>query len=299
MKMLRVIAAFAALASAASLEAQPLLRAGQAPTASASASVPVASPTYTPPVASGEITDGPRFPALSGRVVDAADIIPANEEARLTEKLAALETQSRRQLVVATVPSLGGYEISDYGYQLGRSWGIGDNQRNDGVILLVAPNERKLRIESGYGMEGIITDGLSSLIINQAIVPKFKAGDYPGGIEAGVDALVTQMTLPEDEARKIAAQAAKPRQDSGGGIDFGTVVFLLIFFFFFVLPMLRAMRGGKSHRRGGMPPVIIFPGGFGSGGGGWSSGSDWGGGFGGGFSGGGGSFGGGGASGSW
>ena len=96
----------------------------------------------------------PEFPALTGRVVDQADIIPAPIEAELTAKLENLETTTQRQLVVATVPTLDGYDISDYGYQLGREWEIGDAQRNDGALLLVAPNERRVRIEVGYGLEG-------------------------------------------------------------------------------------------------------------------------------------------------
>ena len=98
------------------------------------------------------------FPALSGRVVDAANIIPADQEARLDQKLAALEQNSKRQLVVTTLPDLQGYEISDYGYQLGRHWGIGDKERNDGALLIIAPKERKVRIEVGYGLEPVLTD---------------------------------------------------------------------------------------------------------------------------------------------
>ncbi len=232
------------------------------------------------------------FPALTGRVVDAANIIPPDVEARLDQKLAALETQSHRQLVVTTLPDLQGYEISDYGYQLGRAWGIGSKEHNDGALLIVAPKERKLRVEVGYGLEGVLTDGLSSLIIQDAIVPKFKAGDMPGGIEAGTDAIIKQLTLPEDQARKIAAEAASA--SGGASIDFSTIIFLLFFFFFFLLPLLRTLRGGRRYNSGGVGPVIIWPG---SSGGGWGSGG--GGGFGGGFSGGGGSFGGGGSSGSW
>lgn len=237
------------------------------------------------------------FPELTGRVVDAAGIIPDAEEARLTQKLAALEQQSRRQLVVATIPDLRGYDISDYGYQLGRTWGIGQKGDDNGALLIVAPNERKVRIEVGYGLEPVLTDGMSFLIINNAIVPRFKQGDMPGGIEAGVDAIVTQLTLPPEEARKIAAEADEQRQQ-GGGIPFGAVVFILIILFFVVMPMINEARGGGRRRRHGMGPIVWMPGGFGGGGGG---GGGWGGGGfgGGGFSGGGGSFGGGGSSGSW
>lgn len=235
------------------------------------------------------------FPKLTGRVVDEAHLLSPEQVGALDAKLAALEQQSQRQVVVVTVPGLQGYDIADYGYKLGRAWGIGDKGRNDGALLIVAPTERKVRIEVGYGLEGIITDGLSSDIIRNTIVPRFKANDYAGGIDAATDQIITQLRLPDDEARKVAAlaqanqdKAAEPR------FDFGTVVFLIVFFFFFVLPFLRAMRGG-GRRYGGSPGVMIFPsGGWGGGGGG----SDWGGG-GGGFSGGGGSFGGGGSSGSW
>ncbi len=230
------------------------------------------------------------FPQLTGQVVDAANIIPPEMEAGLTAKLAGLEQQSQRQLVVATLPDLQGYDIADYGYRLGRHWGIGDKERNDGALLIVAPNERKVRIEVGYGLEPVLTDGMSSLIINQAIIPHFKQGDMPAGIEAGTDAIIRQLTLPAEEAQRLAQQAnAKPESS---GFDPGLIVFGLFFLFFFVLPLLRSLGGGRRYRKGGMPPVIIWPGSFGGGrgGGGFS---------GGGFSGGGGSFGGGGASGSW
>ncbi len=230
------------------------------------------------------------FPALTGQVVDEAGILPPEVQSQLTAKLAALEQQSQRQLVVVTVPSLQGYEISDYGYRLGRQWGIGTKERNDGAMLLVAPNERKVRIEVGYGLEPVLTDGMSFLIINNAILPRFKTGDLPGGIVAGTDAIVQQLTLPADEARQLAARADKQQQDRDEGFPFGLILWLAIFFFFFVLPMIRGVRGGRAYRGGA--PVILFPGGFGGG----RSGGGFGGG---GFSGGGGSFGGGGASGSW
>jgi len=246
----------------------------------------------------------PQFPPLSGRVVDAANIIPPDQEAAIDQKLAALETQSQRQLVVATLPSLQGYEISDYGYQLGRAWGLGDKERNDGAILIVAPTERKVRIEVGYGLEPTLTDALSSQIIAQDIVPKFKANDYPGGIAAGVDRLATILQLPPDEAQKVAAAAAAAQvrsSEGDGGIPFGTILWLGFILFFFVLPMLRGGRRGRRYRGSGLGPIIMFDAlnhMSRGGGGGWSSGG--GGGFGGGgFSGGGGSFGGGGASGSW
>jgi uncharacterized protein len=244
----------------------------------------------------------PTFPQLSGRVVDVANVLPPDVEARIDQKLAALETQSRRQLVVVTLPDLQGYEISDYGYQLGRAWGIGSKEKNDGALLIVAPKERKLRIEVGYGLEGVLTDGLSSLIINQQIVPRFKAGDMAGGVEAGVDTIIRQLTLPPEEAQRIAAQAEQQQAKGSEGSGSFPWFFLLIFFLFFVLPMLRGIggrRGRRSSGLGGLGSVILWDalsrsgrgGGWGGGGGGWGGG--------GGFSGGGGSFGGGGSSGSW
>jgi uncharacterized protein len=252
------------------------------------------------------------FPALSGRVVDAANLLSPADEAELTQKSEALEKASSRQLVVATVPDLQGYPIEDYGYQLGRKWGIGEKGANNGIILLVAPNERRVRIEVGYGLEPIITDALSWQIINGTVLPRFKADDYPGGIKAGADALIAQLGAPPEVAEKKALEAAQQqqqqataqRQSGGGGLaSMSTLIFWGIVFLFVILPMLRGggrRRGRRYGRRGG---VFIWGPGFGGGGGGWGGGGDgfggFGGGGGGGFSGGGGSFGGGGASGGW
>ena len=237
------------------------------------------------------------FPALSGRVVDAANIIPPDQEAALDAKLKVLEDTTDRQLVVATIPSLEGYPIDDYGYRLGRAWGIGQKETDNGAVLIVAPGDRKVRVEVGYGLEPILTDAWSSVLINTVIVPQFKAGNYPGGIAAGVDALIGQLQLPPEEAAKRAAQAAKTASNPRSSVSMGDIIFWLVIFFFFILPMLRSMFGGKRGRRHGSGPVIIWGGGGDWGGG---SGGGWGGGGGGGgFGGGGGSFGGGGASGGW
>src|ERR1700722_3539318 len=123
----------------------------------------------------------PTFPPLKGRVMDNANIIRDSTEFDLTNKLAALEAKTSRQLVVVTLPSLQGYEISDYGYQLGRAWGIGQAKLNNGVLLIVAPTEHKVRIEVGYGLEPILTDALSEVIIQSTVLPKFRANDYNGG----------------------------------------------------------------------------------------------------------------------
>lgn len=252
------------------------------------------------------------FPKLSGRIVDEANLLSPAQEVALDGKLAALEAASTRQLVVATVPDLQGHPIEDYGYRLGRAWGIGQEEANNGVILLVAPNERKVRIEVGYGLEPIVTDAISSQIIQQAILPRFRENDYPGGIAAGADALIAQLQAPpeiaEQRAREAAAQAA-PRAERSGGSFLGMVFWGMVILFV-LLSFFRkggGGGGGKRYRgRGGSDwPILLWTiasavadsqrgGGRGGGFGGFG-----GGGGGGGFSGGGGSFGGGGASGGW
>ncbi len=236
------------------------------------------------------------FPPLTGRVVDAANILPPDTEAALTAKLATLEAETTRQLVVATLPSLQGYDIAEYGYKLGDNWQIGQKGEKNGIILIVAPNEKKVRIEVGSGLGDIVPDVLASRIIRNQIVPRFKEGDFPGGIVAGTDAIIALIRLPPGEAAAQARQVTRQSQSSGP--DIGTIIFFLMFFLFFVLPLLKAIFGRKRGRRfgSGMPVVIWGPGDWGGGGSGWSSG---GGGFGDSFSGGGGSFDGGGASGDW
>jgi len=230
-----------------------------------------------------------QFPQLSGRVVDSAAILPAATKTALEAKLKALEDTSSIQLVVATIPSLSGGDIESYGNGLFRFWKLGDAKKNNGVLLLIAPNDRKMRIEVGYGLEGTLTDAISKVIIATAIAPRFKAGDFAGGAERGVDAIIE--TLSSDKS-EWAQRAAAPQQDTLDDI-MPLVIFLL--FLFIVLYMSRNARGGG--RGGG--PTVFFPGASSSGsrdGGSPSSGS-WS--DGGGFSGGGGSSGGGGASGDW
>ncbi len=269
------------------------------------------------------------FPALTGRVVDQANILPADTEAQLTAQLEALETQSNRQLVVATVSSLEGYDISDYGYRLGREWGIGQEGEDNGAILLVAPNERRVRIEVGYGLEGYLTDALSSIIIQNAILPRFREGDMPGGVVAGAQAIIGQLQLPPEEAAHVAAQAGEQRRgdQTDGGFPVGVVIWLIFMFAFFVLPILRGRSRRRKYKKRKKGPwgkdddydddddgwgrtardIILWEVGSAIVRGALSDGDDWGGGGGfgggfgggGGFSGGGGSFGGGGASGGW
>ena len=239
----------------------------------------------------------PKFPALTGRVTDAAGILSPDIVAALDTKLAALEAGTKTQLVVATVPDLQGLEIEDYGYRLGRAWGIGQKGQNNGVVLLVAPAERKVRIEVGYGLEGTLTDALTSQIIRREIIPYFKAGDMPGGIIGGTDALVKLLQLPADQQAgeaQAAAQAAldDQRASRGSGAGFGSIVWVVIIIVWLLISVLRGARG---QRRGSS---IIWGPGLGGWGGGDGGGRGWGGG-GGGFGGGGGGFGGGGSSGSW
>jgi len=232
----------------------------------------------------------PSFPALTGRVVDDAHILSEQTKSDLDQKLAGLEASNSRQLVVVTLPSLQGYEISDYGYQLGRAWGIGQAKLNNGVLFIIAPKERKVRIEVGYGLEPILTDALSELIIQQAVLPQFRTGDFNGGVEAGVAALIQQLSLDPSAAEAKAAAAAQQMKKRGGSGANPLSVLLVILFVFIALS--RVFRGF------GFWP-LLFLGGMGGGGGRGYGGYDGGGGGGGWSGGGGGSFGGGGASGSW
>jgi uncharacterized protein len=242
------------------------------------------------------------FPALTGRVVDAANVLSPQQETELARKSAELEEATGRQLVVATIPDLQGYDIADFGYRLGRHWGIGERGRDTGILLIVAPAERRVRIEVGYGLEPVMTDALSRRIIEREFRPRARDGDLPGGILAAADALIAQLQLPAEEAEARAREASEA---SGP-----PVIAVIIFFLFLALfLMLMARSAKKAARTGGMAgtsgPIIIWgpPAGGWSGGstrGSWGGGSSWGGGFGGGgFSGGGGGFGGGGASGGW
>ena len=254
------------------------------------------------------------FPKLTGRVVDQAHLLSPAQVADITTKSETLEAQTKRQFVVATVPSLEGRSIEDYGYRLGRAWGIGQEAKDDGVILLVAPNERKVRIESGYGARVFLTDAVSSVIIREAILPHFKQSppDYGGGIVEGADQIIKQMSLPAEQAQQnvaAAEQAQRQRQRSSTGAL--PVIFWIMIIGFVLLSMVRRTGGRRYRRRdGGISPWVVLWGlnelsrasrrGGSWGGGSWGGGG-WGGGGGGfgGFSGGGGSFGGGGASGSW
>jgi uncharacterized protein len=229
-----------------------------------------------------------QVPALSGRVVDQAGILNDSEEGRLTTKLKNLEDQSSIQLVVVTLPSLRGSPISDWGLALGRTWGIGQKGKDNGVLLIVAPNDRELRIEVGYGLEGTLPDATASAIIRNIIVPRFKSGDMADGISDGVDAIIAAVTGTGEDftpsRRELIGQTIS---------DFVPFIFIGFFIIMMIVNFIRQARrprGSRYYRNSGGGWLYVddddrYSGGFRSGGGG--------------FSGGGGSFGGGGSSGRW
>ncbi|MBV9883395.1 MAG: TPM domain-containing protein [Sphingomonadaceae bacterium] len=147
----------------------------------------------------------PVFPTLTGRVVDQANLLPAAEEQRLTAASDALEREVGPQYVIVTVSGLQGRSIEDFGVQLGRAWGIGSRAHNDGILLIVAPNERKVRIEVGLGLERRVTDPYAARVINERILPRFREGDYPGGIDAGSAAIIARLRSRQTDA-EIAAE---------------------------------------------------------------------------------------------
>ena len=231
-------------------------------------------------LAAASVTADPNFPVLSGRVIDDAGILDAATIQNLTGMLEKHEQATGEQVVVVTLKSLGGFAIEDYGYRLGRHWGIGQKGKNTGAMLIVVPSEHKVRIEVGYGLEGSLTDAISRTIIDGDILPNFRRGDYNAGVLAGTASILTVLgggTVTGTEA---------VTSSSGPPSNWVLPLVIMIFFIFMLLRNLFGSRYGY-YRRG-------FQGYGGSSDGGFS-----GGGGGGGFSGGGGSFGGGGASGSW
>ena len=227
----------------------------------------------------------PTFPPLTGRVVDNAGVLSDQTKQQLTGILA--EDQQKfggRQIVVATLKSLQGYDIADYGYQLGRAWGIGQKGKDNGALIIVAPTEHRVRIEVGYGLEGDLTDAQSRIIIEREMKPAFKKGDYDAGVLAGTKAVLA--TLGDTNFTAPDFSAAPARDDDRHSPGIGWIIFIIIMLVLFRSRLFWPLffLGGLGGGRGG----------WGGGGGGWSGGSG-----GGGFSGGGGSFGGGGASGSW
>ncbi|MEH3040917.1 MAG: TPM domain-containing protein [Sphingomonas paucimobilis] len=273
------------------------------------------------------------FPKFTGLVVDDANVLPAETRANLTQKLQALQKDTKRQFVVATIGDTQGLPLEDYGYKLLRTWGVGLKGVDNGAILFIAPNnpagQRGPRLEVGYGLEPILTDAMSSAIIQQQMMPKLRTGDVPSAMTAGADAVIAQLRLsPEEAQARVDAAAAafdRGRRQRTSGSDGGAVIGIVFFvgvgllIFGIIAVSSRRWRSspwGRRHRSstaGDVAQVVLWSiadelarGAMrgGSRGGGWSgggsSGSSGGGWSGGGFTGGGGgSGGGGGASGNW
>ncbi|BCR03895.1 hypothetical protein DESUT3_09640 [Desulfuromonas versatilis] len=219
-------------------------------------------------------------PRATGYVNDRAGMLSAETVVKLERFLNGFEKSDSTQLVVLTVPSLEGNSLEEYALKVAEAWQIGQQGKDNGALLLIARDDRKIRIEVGYGLEGRLTDLLAGRIIDNEISPRFKAGDFDGGVIAGVAGMAEAM---RGEYQGSGQSGGRKKQRSPFGL-------LLLLFFF--APLLMSMLGGPGlrrahHRRGGFwiggPP-------FGGGGGGFG---------GGGFSGGGGGFGGGGSSGGW
>ncbi len=248
------------------------------------------------------LADAAELPVLTGRVVDRADLIDAATETALVNKLAAFEAKSSDQLVVATIPSLEGEALEPYANRLFRAWGLGQAGQNNGVLLLVARDDRKIRIEVGYGLEGTLTDLHSKLIIDNVIVPAFRVGDFAGGIARGADEILAVLSGDAAEvASRLKRSTERTEEIPWPSVIFVTI-FCVIFFGSIGFTLLAPVYGRKiAPGRYEWLGMEVDTRGSGSGGssgrsssssGGWSS-------SGGGFSGGGGSSGGGGASGGW
>ncbi len=274
-------------------------------------------------VAAASAQDYP--PRPEGPVYDGANILSEATRARLDQELRAYNAQTGRAIIVATVPSLGGASIETYATTLFTDkWGIGGANRDMGLLLLIAPAERKMRIEVGYGLHGYFGGIMAGRVINDVIAPRFKEGDFDAGVTDGVAAILSHLAKSPADAAAIeeAAQAADAQKSrSDGGFPFGVLILLALLFFFFVLPALAGRGRRRRYRSSGTGPwgsrsrdigdtardIILWEvgsavarglinSGRGGGGDGWGGGGGFGGGFGG-F--GGGSSGGGGASGGW
>jgi uncharacterized protein len=179
------------------------------------------------------------FPALSSRVVDAAHALSPGVPESLSAQLRVLEARTSHQLVVATVSSLGGRSLEDYANRLFRAWGLGGKDRNDGVLLLVVPSERKLRIEVGYGLEGVLPDAIAKTIIEEFMVPQLRAGRIDAAVTAGVEQIGEVISGRVGEVRRAMqarAAAASHAQSSGSSVPWGVLMF------FALIPILVAVR---------------------------------------------------------
>jgi uncharacterized protein len=250
-------------------------------------------------------------PRPAGPVYDGGDMLSAQTEAALDARLRAYTEQTGRAIIVATIPSLDGNPIEPYATGLFAEWGIGGAERDQGLLLLIARDDRKLRIEVGYGLHPYFGGIMAGRVINDTITPRFKAGDFDGGVTAGVDAILTHLERSPADAAAVAeaAEAAAEQEQSEGGFPIGMIFWIAFIGFFFILPMLRSGRGKRRYRGDGFGDVATnivlwevgkaIASGLSDNDGGWGGGG-FGGGGGGGFGGfGGGMSGGGGASGGW
>ncbi len=225
-------------------------------------------------------------------VNDFANVLTPDQQQALENKLVQFDDSSSTQIAVVIVPNLDGYDVADYAVQLGRAWGVGGKEFNNGVVLLISKEDKKINISTGYGVEGALPDITCKYIIDEIIRPKFRGNDFYGGIDRGTDVII--------QAARGEYHAPKDYHKKNKGISLGKIIFLIILMIFIFSAGGGGGRGGSfMSRRGyrGLAGPLLFGGlggGFGGGSGGGSSGGS--GGFGG-F--GGGSFGGGGASGGW
>ncbi|HEX7155514.1 MAG TPA: TPM domain-containing protein [Thermoanaerobaculia bacterium] len=238
---------------------------------------------------------------------DTAGVVSTTQASLLDRKLQDFEQSSGAQFLIYVLPTIGNDSIESFTQRAATQWGAGQSKYNNGLVIFVFVQERKIRFEVGYGLEGAITDAFSATVIRNVIAPHFQQNDYYAGLSAGADAVIAKVRGEEAPVAPLNPRGQQPQGrplptgGGGGGVSFGTILFILFIIFFVIAPML----GGRRRRGGGcngcMIPFFLFPGGgggmtFGGGGGGFGGG---GGGFGGGFEGGGGRFGGGGATGGW
>jgi uncharacterized protein len=245
-------------------------------------------------------------PRPQGPVYDGADMLSPATEAALDQRLRAYNRETGRALIVATIPSLNGNQLESYATGLFANWGIGGEKRDQGLLLLIARDDRKIRIEVGYGLHPYFGGIMAGRVIRNVITPRFKEGDFDGGVVAGIDAITAHLAKTPAEAAAIeeAARTAEAQEGGGGdGFPFGFLIWLAFIGFFIVLPAIA--RGGRRYRGGGgvgsaVGNVIMWSALNAAMNSGRGGGSGWGGGGGGGFGGfGGGMSGGGGASGGW
>lgn len=219
---------------------------------------------------------------------DYAAVVPQSAAYRFNEQLAQFERETSNQVVVAIFPKMqSDSDIADYTQRVAQSWGVGQKDKRNGAVLFIFPQDRKMFIQVGYGLEGALPDATAFDITERQIKPRFRANDFEGGIAIGIDSILQAIRGEyKGSGRTVAEQ-----RTNVGGIIFS--IFWLVMALIIVRRILRFMRGGYRYSRRGGPYI-----GWGGGGGGWSSGGGGGGGFSG-FSGGGGSFGGGGGGSSW